>query len=100
MLLDALRRAVARGVQVRLVLDDNGVPGTDQIMASLNFDPNIQIRLFNPSSSRQPKLLGYALDFFHMNRWMHNKAMIFDGAAAVVGGRNIGNEYFQIGKEG
>lgn len=99
LLLDALRRAAARGVQVRLLLDDNGVPGMDQIMANLNADPNIQIRLFNPSTIRNPKLLGYALDFFRMNRRMHNKAMIFDGAVAVIGGRNIGDEYFQIGKE-
>ncbi|RNF36090.1 phospholipase D family protein [Paracoccus methylarcula] len=99
LLLDALRRAGARGVRVRLLLDDNGVPGLDQIMATLNAQPNIQIRLFNPSTIRQPKLLGYALDFFRMNRRMHNKAMIVDNAVAIIGGRNIGDEYFQVGRE-
>lgn len=99
LLLDALRRAGARGVRVRLLLDDNGVPGLDQIMATLNAQPNIQIRLFNPSMIRQPKLLGYALDFSRMNRRMHNKAMIVDNAVAIIGGRNIGDEYFQVGRE-
>ncbi|MFD2440970.1 phospholipase D-like domain-containing protein [Paracoccus kondratievae] len=28
---------------------------------------------------------------------MHNKSMIVDGSAAIIGGRNIGDEYFQIG---
>lgn len=46
---------------------------------------------------RRPKYLGYAIDFFRMNRRMHNKSMIVDGIAAIIGGRNIGDEYFQIG---
>lgn len=97
LLLDALRRAATRGVTVRLLLDDNGVPGMDAYMAALNAQPNFQIRLFNPSTVRHPKLLGYAFDFFRMNRRMHNKSMIVDGAAVIVGGRNIGDEYFDIG---
>lgn len=99
LLLDALQKAAARGVRVRLLLDDNGIPGLDQIMATLNAQPNFNIRLFNPSTVRQPKLAGYAFDFFRMNRRMHNKSMIVDGAAAIIGGRNIGDEYFQIGEQ-
>ncbi|MHA7882961.1 phospholipase D-like domain-containing protein [Nitratireductor rhodophyticola] len=98
LLLAALREAAARGVRVRLLLDDNGVPGLDAHMASLNALPNFHIRLFNPSTVRRPKLLGYTFDFFRMNRRMHNKSFIVDGAAAIVGGRNIGDEYFQIGE--
>lgn len=98
LLLDALDRAAKRGVRVRLLLDDNGVPGLDPYMAALNADPNFQIRLFNPSTIRRPKMAGYAIDFMRMNRRMHNKSMIVDGAAAIIGGRNIGNEYFQIGE--
>ncbi|MFV0492186.1 MAG: phospholipase D-like domain-containing protein [Pseudorhodobacter sp.] len=97
MLLDALTQAAARGVQVRLLLDDNGIPGLDDYLAALNTRDNLAIRLFNPSTVRMPKLAGYAIDFFRMNRRMHNKAMIVDGAAAIVGGRNIGDEYFAIG---
>lgn len=99
LLLDALQKAAARGVRVRLLLDDNGIPGLDQIMATLNAQPNFNIRLFNPSTVRQPKLAGYAFDFFRMNRRMHNKSLIVDGAVAIIGGRNIGDEYFQIGEQ-
>ncbi|MCC7182496.1 MAG: phospholipase D family protein [Rhodocyclaceae bacterium] len=97
LMLDALDRAAKRGVRVRLLLDDNGVPGLDGFMAALNAQPNFEIRLFNPSTIRTPKLLGYSFDFMRMNRRMHNKSMIADGAAAIIGGRNIGNEYFDIG---
>ena len=97
MLLDALRKAAGRGVRVRLLLDDNGVPGLDGFMAALNAQENFKVRLFNPSTVRRPKLLGYAFDFPRMNRRMHNKSFTVDGAVTIVGGRNIGDEYFQVG---
>lgn len=99
LLLDALLRAAERGVRVRLLLDDNGVPGLDTIMAALNAQDNFEIRLFNPSTVRSPKILGYAFDFFRMNRRMHNKSLMVDGAVAIIGGRNIGDEYFQVGDD-
>ncbi|MCB1346400.1 MAG: phospholipase D family protein [Rhodobacter sp.] len=99
MMLDALQRAARRGVRVRLLLDDNGIPGLDPILAALDAEPGLSIRLFNPSTVRRPKLLGYALDFLRLNRRMHNKALIVDGAAAILGGRNIGDEYFQISQD-
>jgi len=97
LLLDALYRAAQRGVRVRLLLDDNGVPGLDATMAALHAQPGFEIRLFNPATVRTPKLLGYAFDFSRMNRRMHNKSLIVDGAVTVIGGRNIGDEYFQVG---
>ena len=48
---------------------------------------------------RTPKLAGYAFDFMRMNRRMHNKSYIVDGAVTIIGGRNIGDEYFQVGDE-
>lgn len=99
MLLDALYSAAKRGVRVRLLLDDNGVPGLDDLMAALNAHDKFEIRLFNPSTVRSPKLLGYAFDFFRMNRRMHNKSFIVDGALAIIGGRNIGDEYFEVGED-
>ena len=98
-LLDALDRAAQRGVHVRLLLDDNGIPGMDGILATLNDHENFEVRIYNPSTIRTPKLLGYSFDFFRINRRMHNKALIADGAAAIIGGRNIGDEYFQVGVE-
>lgn len=99
LLFKALYDAAKRGVRVRLLLDDNGTSGIDATIAALNALENFEIRLFNPSTVRHPKLAGYAFDFFRMNRRMHNKAFIVDGAAAIVGGRNIGNEYFDVGHE-
>ncbi|WP_113913569.1 phospholipase D family protein [Roseovarius dicentrarchi] len=99
MLLDALQRAAARGVRVRLLLDDNGVPGLDGYMAALNAQDNFETRLFNPSMIRRPKLLGYSFDFFRMNRRMHNKSFIVDGAVTIIGGRNIGDNYFQVDQQ-
>lgn len=93
----ALLDAARRGVRVRLLLDDNGIPGLDGKLAALNSAENLDVRLFNPSTIRRPKYLGYALDFPRMNRRMHNKSLIVDGAAAIIGGRNIGDEYFQVG---
>ncbi|MFD1794786.1 phospholipase D family protein [Paracoccus aurantiacus] len=97
LLMDALKQAAQRGVRVRLLLDDNGIAGMDGMLAALNAQKNFSIRLFNPSTVRSPKLLGYVLYPLRMNRRMHNKAFIVDGAAAIVGGRNIGNEYFEVG---
>ncbi len=99
LLLDALYQAARRGVRVRLLLDDNGVPGLDGFMATLNTQENFEIRLFNPSTIRNPKSLGYTFDFFRMNRRMHNKSLIADGAVAILGGRNIGDEYFEVGDD-
>lgn len=98
-LLRGLRDAAARGVRVRLLLDDNGITGMDGLLAALHAQPNFEVRIFNPSTIRAPKLLGYGIDFFRMNRRMHNKALIVDGAAAILGGRNIGDEYFEIGQD-
>lgn len=99
LLLGALMEAANRGVRVRLLLDDNGITGLDADLAALDRMPNFEVRLFNPSTVRAPKMLGFAYDFFRMNRRMHNKAFIVDGSAAIIGGRNIGDEYFRIGDE-
>lgn len=96
-LLDELRKAAERGVRVRLLVDDNGVPGLDAELAALDALPQVEVRLFNPFTLRDPKLLSYAFDFSRLNRRMHNKAMIVDGAATILGGRNIGDIYFDYG---
>ena len=99
LLLNELMQAANRGVRVRLLLDDNGITGLDADLAALDRMENFEVRLFNPSTVRSPKMLGFAYDFFRMNRRMHNKAFIVDGSAAIIGGRNIGDEYFRIGDE-
>lgn len=90
-------RAADRGVRVRLLLDDMTAHGKDSHLAALDAHPNIEVRLFNPSRSRAG-VLGRASEMLlrpvAMNRRMHNKAWIADGRVAVVGGRNVGDEYF------
>jgi putative cardiolipin synthase len=94
LLLDALRRADARGVRVRLLLDDNGITGMDPVLAALDALPNTEVRLYNPFLQRRFKALGYLTDFRRLNRRMHNKSLTADNAATIIGGRNIGDEYF------
>ena len=90
-------RAADRGVRVRLLLDDMTAHGKDSHLAALDAHPNIEVRLFNPSRSRAG-VLGRASEMLlrpvAMNLRMHNKAWIADGRVAVVGGRNVGDEYF------
>lgn len=89
--------AAERGVCVRLLIDDMNAHGHDSLLAALNMHPNIDIRLFNPTLVRENLLmrgLEMLLRFFSINHRMHNKAWIADGRVAIVGGRNIGDEYF------
>lgn len=97
LLLDAMRRAADRGVRVRLLLDDNGTSGLDAEIAQLDAHENAEVRLYNPFNLRRLKMLSYGFDFFRLNRRMHNKSFTVDGIATIVGGRNIGDEYFGIG---
>jgi len=69
------RFAAERGVRVRLLLDDNGISGLDNVLADLNGMEDVEIRIFNPFTMRSPKLLSNAVDFFRLNRRMHNKSM-------------------------
>lgn len=97
-LLRRLLLAADRGVQVRLLLDDINVAGRDKQIAALDHHPNIEIRLFNPSSVRRgpAKGLAFVADFQRLNRRMHNKTFVVDGALGIAGGRNIGDEYFDL----
>lgn len=90
----ALLKAADRGVRVRVLLDDLGTNADDQLLLALNSHANLQIRLFNPVASRRFKTLGAGLEFVRVNRRMHNKALIADSQGAILGGRNIGDEYF------
>lgn len=89
--------AADRGVRVRLLIDDINTRTGDRTYAILDSHPHIEVRLFNPSRSRTSPLkrgIELVLRAFSVNRRMHNKAWIADGRLAVVGGRNIGDAYF------
>lgn len=94
LLFKALHDAAERGVRVRLLLDDNNTFGLDAMLAALDAHPNIEIRLFNPFVMRGPRWIGYLTDFSRLNRRMHNKSFTADNQATIIGGRNIGDEYF------
>lgn len=91
-----LLTAADRGVRVRLLLDDLGKDISDEIVTALDAHPGVEVRLFNPSANEVPRGLQLLMDFDQLNHRMHNKALIIDNTAAVVGGRNIGDEYFGL----
>lgn len=96
LLFNLLHRAAERGVRVRLLLDDNNTNGLDNVLLALDSHPNIEVRLFNPFVSRKWRALGYLTDFPRLNRRMHNKSLTADNKATILGGRNIGDEYFKV----
>jgi putative cardiolipin synthase len=97
-----LLRAADRGVRVRLLLDDLNAHGRNSTLAALDAHPHIEVRMFNPTRNRKDPLMR-AVEMLMRpvatNRRMHNKAWIADGRIAVVGGRNIGDEYFSAAAE-
>lgn len=93
-----LRDAAARGVRVRLLVDDLYTAGEDELFSALAAHPNVEVRLFNPLPSRANSLAARMLlslhEFRRINHRMHNKLVVADNSFAVSGGRNIANEYF------
>ena len=103
MLIDELLKAADRGVRVRILLDDTASDGLDDILATLAAHPNIQIRLFNPlqlgRSTGVTRAVGRLFNLSRQHRRMHNKLWLADNSVAIVGGRNLGDEYFDAKPE-
>ena len=94
--------AADRGVRVRLLLDDMDARAKNEGFAALDAHPNIAVRLFNPLPSRSGTMafIGDMLgDAKRLNRRMHNKTWIADNRIAIIGGRNLGDEYFGASAE-
>lgn len=98
MLLEILK-AANRGVNVRLLIDDNGIRDLDPLLLALSYHPHIQIKLYNPFHLRRIKALEYLFRFNQLQRRMHSKSFIVDSDIAMIGGRNISGSYFRIGAE-
>jgi putative cardiolipin synthase len=96
-----LLAAAERGVHVRILLDDINIAGRDAALSLLAEQPNIEIRIYNPSAARSGagRLLGFMREFSRLNRRMHNKSFTADGIVTIVGGRNVGDEYFDLDPE-
>jgi putative cardiolipin synthase len=96
-LAEHLLEAADRGVRVRLLLDDYNL-GSDSDLIALSVHPKIQVRVFNPTTFRPrwARFLEYALHFHRSTRRMHNKLFIVDNEFTILGGRNVGNDYFNV----
>jgi putative cardiolipin synthase len=94
----SLRDAALRGVRVRLLVDDLYTTGADPLFEGLASFPHVEVRLFNPFCCARQSLGGRfaasLADVRRLNHRMHNKLLLADGAFAVMGGRNIADEYF------
>ncbi len=97
-LFDALRDAAARGVRIRILLDDFNTTGKNAQVLKLAFEKNMEMRLFNPLPGGRSSLFFRVIRNLHdvagMQRRMHNKIFVADNAVAITGGRNLGETYF------
>ncbi|MEE2826094.1 MAG: phospholipase D family protein [Planctomycetota bacterium] len=94
-----LLAAAQRGIRVRVLLDDSMTEADPVYLAKFGAHPNIELRLYKPFGPKRKstvlRWLDYARDLEVLNQRMHNKLFIVDGSMAIVGGRNIANEYFE-----
>lgn len=103
LIIEELFRAADRGVRVRVLLDDLDFGRVRDAVCILNMHENIEFRIFNPASTRKKRW------FLRVTKWsktlerytkrMHNKALISDGHIGIIGGRNLGDEYFEVSDE-
>jgi putative cardiolipin synthase len=100
---ERLLRAAERGVRVRVLVDDLSIATDPGFLAMLDAHPRVEIRMYNPTGfvgrDLMPKALAVIGDFYRLNRRMHNKALVVDGALAVIGGRNVADEYYDMHRE-
>jgi putative cardiolipin synthase len=93
---ERILRAADRGVRVRMLLDHLTTKDTDFKFSRMDYHPNIEIRMFNPFANSGFRFLEFLFNLERLNHRMHNKAFIVDNAMAIVGGRNIGDNYFGV----
>ncbi len=101
LLFERILLAADRGVRVRLLVDDSFLSGEDPVVLALDVHPNVEVRIFNPYQLRSNNMLVRFIDnlndFERTNHRMHNKLIVADTEVAIVGGRNIADEYFGFG---
>ena len=97
LLLKRVVQAANRGVKVRFIVDDLLLIGKDKTLVALHEHPNIQLRIFNPWRNRKAgRGVEFVARFGQLNSRMHNKLLIADNHATILGGRNIGDSYFGL----
>ena len=91
--IESLLLAADRGVRIRLLIDDIHTGGLDAELAIFDSHPNVEVRLFNPFAHRSVNALN-APSLNRVVHRMHNKSFTVDNQMALIGGRNMANEYF------
>ncbi len=86
--------AADQGIRIRILLDDMALANGDTGALSLNTHPNVEVRIFNPFSRNVNRTSQFITRFGSVTRRMHNKSFTVDNQMSIIGGRNIGNEYF------
>ncbi|ALH95266.1 phospholipase D-like domain-containing protein [Acinetobacter equi] len=94
--LHSIIQAADRGVKVRLLIDDNNAKEMEGIFLALDQHENIDVKLYNPYGFRQYRLLDIIFDLKRVNRRMHNKSFIVDNQIALIGGRNMSDQYYNL----
>lgn len=97
--IEALLRAAQRGVRVRLLIDDYRTEGHDANLAALRSQPNLEFRIYNPFERKTSRIVEGLTSFARVNGRMHNKSFTVDNQMTVIGGRNIGDPYFNVSDE-
>lgn len=99
LLLEAIVRAAQRGVRIRMLLDSLAASEVNYTLSVLNEFKNVETRVFNPFATRDhglmQRFMKATVNLDEFNRRMHNKALIADNQLAIIGGRNLGDEYFE-----
>ncbi|WP_306669885.1 phospholipase D family protein [Acinetobacter sp. YH12144] len=94
--LHAMIKAADRGVKIRLLVDDNNAKKMEGIYMALDQHANIDVKLYNPYRFRHFRPVDMVLDLKRINRRMHNKSFIADNQIALIGGRNMSNQYYNV----
>lgn len=95
---EALLSAAERGVAVRVLVDDLLIDADNDVLLALAAHPNAHIRIYNPrhsvGTSTLNRIINILTDFRGVNQRMHDKSFVVDGRIAIIGGRNMADEYF------
>lgn len=104
LLLSRIAMAAERGVRVRILLDDIHPSARAFARRAMGANPGIEVRLYNPfllgEESSLIRLGELLVDGERLNRRMHNKLWVTDNVVAIVGSRNLGDEYFDASEAG
>ena len=87
-------KAADRGVEVRIMLDGifHKLRGRSKsVIYALEKHPNIELKFYEPLNIVKP---------WTFNNRLHDKFIIADNELAIIGGRNIGDKYFDKDYEG